>query len=128
TNAHAVLEEAPSRPATDPALPGQLLVLSAKSERALGRAFERLAAHLERRPDANLADAAFTLQVGRRVFNRRGFVVAEDVADAIAALRDPARREDGAGDRQRAPVAFMFTGQGAQYVGMGAGLYATEAP
>ncbi len=126
TNAHAVLEEAPPRPATDEARPGQLLALSAKTEKALERAFERLATHLERHPQTNLADAAFTLQVGRRVFNRRGFVVARDVADAVAALRDPGRRAEGTGDRQKAPVAFMFTGQGAQYVGMGAGLYATE--
>jgi len=126
TNAHAVLQEAPARPASEPAPPGQLLVLSAKTEEALGRAFERLAAHLERRPETNLADAAYTLQVGRRVFNHRGFVVARDVADAVASLRHPARREAGAFERQSAPVAFLFTGQGAQYAGMGAGLYASE--
>ncbi len=126
TNAHAVLEEAPARPASDPAAPGQLLVLSAKTEGALGRAFERLAAHLERRPGENLADVAFTLQVGRRVFNHRGFVVAADAASAIPALRDPGRREGGSSVRQNAPVAFLFTGQGAQYAGMGAGLYAAE--
>src|SRR5262249_49879130 len=37
------------------------------------------------------------------------------------------RRESGAGDRQNASVAFMFTGQGSQYVGMGQGLYESEA-
>ena len=126
TNAHAVLEEAPARPESEAARPWQLLVLSAKTETALDRAFERLAGHLEAAPGANLADAAFTLQAGRRVFNHRGFVVARDGEDAVRALRDPGRREGGARDRQNAPVAFMFTGQGSQYVGMGQGLYGSE--
>jgi acyl transferase domain-containing protein/acyl carrier protein len=128
TNAHAVLEEAPELPATDPPRPWQLLVLSAKTGTALDRAVQRLGAHLGRRPEANLADVAYTLQVGRRVFNHRGFLVARDSADAVLALADPARREGGARDRQNAPVAFMFTGQGSQYVGMGSGLYESEPP
>ena len=126
TNAHAVLEEAPPGPPSDPAAPWQLLVLSAKTESALDRAFERLAGRLEGQPATNLADAAFTLQEGRRVFNHRAFVVARDATDAVAALRDRGRREGGARDRQGAPVAFMFTGQGSQHVAMGQGLYESE--
>jgi acyl transferase domain-containing protein/acyl carrier protein len=127
TNAHAVLEEAPPRPATDPARPWQLLVVSAKTASALDRATARLAAHLAAHPDQNLADAAFTLQLGRREFNHRRFAVVRDGADAVSALQHPARLEGGVAERQGAPVAFMFTGQGAQYVNMGRGLYEEEA-
>ena len=127
TNAHAIIEEAPALALTDPARPWQLLVVSAKTPNALDQATRDLAAHLAGRPDLNLADAAWTLQVGRRVFAHRRAVVCRDVADAEAALGDPARVETIVQDRQNAPVAFMFTGQGSQYVDMGRGLYEEES-
>jgi acyl transferase domain-containing protein len=67
TNAHAILEEAPAVPPSEPARAWQLLVLSAKTDGALGKAAHNLADHLAARPQLNLADAAWTLQVGRRV-------------------------------------------------------------
>jgi acyl transferase domain-containing protein/non-ribosomal peptide synthetase component F/thioesterase domain-containing protein/acyl carrier protein len=87
TNAHVVLEEAPSSLPGDPAQPWQLVVLSADSEPVLRRSADRLAAHLEAYPDANLADVAFTLQVGRRARTHRLALVARDVDDAVAVLR-----------------------------------------
>ena len=123
TNAHAIIQEAPAVAPTDPAAPWQLLVLSAKTEAAADQATRNLAAYLAAHPDLNLADAAWTLQVGRRLFNHRRAVVCRDAQDAQAALADPARREGGLHDRQNAAVAFMFTGQGSQYVDMGLGLY-----
>ncbi|MCE5234134.1 MAG: amino acid adenylation domain-containing protein, partial [Xanthomonadaceae bacterium] len=127
TNAHVVLEEAPPQPASTPAEGPQLLVLSARTPAALAQQAARLAEHLERHADTNLADAAWTLAVGRKAFAQRACVVAEDAAGAVAALRDPAftaslgRRAAQAGD-----VVFMFPGQGAQYAGMGRALYAAE--
>jgi acyl transferase domain-containing protein/acyl carrier protein len=126
TNAHVIVQEAPALPPTDPPRPWQLLVLSAKSPAALDRATRGLASHLAARNDTNPADAAWTLQVGRRVFNHRRVVVVRDLEDARAALTEPSRFDDAVQDRQRAPVAFMFTGQGSQYVDMGRGLYERE--
>ncbi|HXB57697.1 MAG TPA: SDR family NAD(P)-dependent oxidoreductase [Vicinamibacteria bacterium] len=126
TNAHAILQEAPLLPPSDPARPWQLLVASAKTATALDEATRKLTNHLTAHPDTNLADAAWTLQVGRRVFNHRRVVVGRDLEDARAALGDPARWATAAQERQNAPVAFMFTGQGSQYVGMGRGLYEEE--
>src|SRR5690606_11947003 len=51
-------------------------------------------------------------------------VVAADPADAVAALRDSRRVVRGKAGTPR--VAWLFSGQGAQYAGMGAGLYRTE--
>jgi len=127
TNAHAVLEEAPRRERTPrPARPAYLLPLSARTDTALARQRERLAAHLAAHPELDLADVAYTLRVGRRELARRAAVVVTDPADAIAALADDARVVTGVADRRAPRVAFLFSGQGAQYAGMGAQLYDLE--
>ena len=80
---------------------------------------------MQRQPDLNLADVAYTLHVGRRAFNHRRSVVCNDVADAVQALTDAGRSISAARERDDRPVAFMFTGQGAQHVNMARGLYDT---
>ena len=91
TNAHVILEEArleeanvaePS--AAEPSW--QLLPLSARTSTALETMTENLAMFLRKNPDIALADVAFTLQVGRRAFKHRRFVVCSDVDDAVRAL------------------------------------------
>ena len=129
TNAHAVLEEAPEPEPSGPARPRQLLVLSARTGSALEAATANLSRHLREHTELNLADAAYTLQVGRRPFGHRRAVVCTDASDAAAALesRDPRRVVTGLQEPKERPLAFMFPGQGAQYVGMGRGLYEAEA-
>ena len=126
TNAHAILEEAPEVAPSKPAGPWQVLVLSARTPTALDRATDNLRAHLMRQPDVNLADVAHTLQVGRRTFDHRRTIVCRDTADALCALGDAGRQQTAQVDRRTPSVAFMFTGQGSQYVNMGLGLYRTE--
>lgn len=127
TNAHAILEEPPVRPSTDPAREWQLLPLSARNASTLDRATTNLQKYFTDTPSQNVADIAYTLQIGRRVFDHRRIVVCRDGADAAAAIGDPKRFETARVDRRGALVGFMFTGQGAQYVNMGRGLYETEA-
>jgi amino acid adenylation domain-containing protein len=128
TNAHVILEEAPLAAPSGPSRPWKLLALSAHTEAALETATTDLASFLDRRPLLDLADVAFTLQVGRRPFAHRRALLCRDLEDAVRALesRDPERilttRQD-AGDR---PVVFLFTGQGSQYPNMGRGLYESE--
>ncbi len=128
TNAHAVLEEAPARLPSGPSRPWQLLPLSARNEAALERASVRLRDHLKNTHGLNIADAAFTLQTGRREFSHRRVVLCRDTAEAVAVLEKPDARHvfDGIQTGSEAPVVFMFPGQGSQYVGMGAELYETE--
>ncbi len=124
TNAHVVLEEAPALRTASRERQHRLLLLSARSGDALNRATESLAAHLLD-PGVDLDDAAYTLQTGRRTFNHRRMIVSAGAADAGAALRakDARRVIDGVSDLHDRTVAFMFPGQGAQYVDMARGLF-----
>jgi acyl transferase domain-containing protein len=128
TNAHLILEQPPDRPAVRPARrPYQLLTLSARTGTALDTATAQLAARLPG-TGADLADVAYTLNVGRPGLPVRRFLVARDSAEAAARLADEGARLAtstlAAGVRRG--VAFMFPGQGAQHLQMGRGLYASE--
>lgn len=129
TNAHIVVEEAPAREASGAARAHQLLLLSAKTPAALGCATGALAEHLQDHHAIVLADAAYTLQIGRQAMKYRSVLVARDAADAAAALSatDAQRVYTHAGSEQQRGVTFMFAGGGAQYPNMGADLYRTEA-
>ncbi|GAB3356723.1 amino acid adenylation domain-containing protein [Lysobacter tyrosinilyticus] len=128
TNAHVVLEEAPQLPLSDAAIGPQLLVLSARTPAALSRAAVRLADHLEQEPLTNLADAAWTLSMGRKAFAHRTAVVADDLGNAIAQLRGPDLASTIGRTRpaRQSDVVFLFPGQGATYPGMGRELYESE--
>ncbi|MEM9290675.1 MAG: SDR family NAD(P)-dependent oxidoreductase [Acidobacteriota bacterium] len=129
TNAHAVVEEAP--PAAESAAParaGRLLVLSAASPQALDRSVDALVAQLEAGEgregeiweDRCAADVAWTLQTGRRVLGHRAAAVwfPQQGAAALTAADRWVRGRDEDPPRER-PVAFLFPGQGSQYLRMG---------
>ena len=128
TNAHVILEEAPERAASAQSRQWQLLVLSARTDSALDNATANLATHLKQNAEVNLADVAYTLQVGRKAFTHRRAAVCQSPEDAVSVLEsaDPQRLITGFEDSSDRQVVFMFPGGGAQYVGMGAGLYASE--
>jgi len=130
TNAHAVLEEALQPGVSSKGREPKILLFSAMTGTALDRATNNFLEYLKRHPGTNLADAAFTLQVGRKVFTHRRMVVCSDIEDAVDTLSTPHSRRirtsfHPAGGHDR-PVIFMFPGLGAQYVNMGRELYQQE--
>ncbi len=128
TNAHVVLEEAPEREPSSPSRQWQLLLLSARTEAALQAATSNLADHLQAHPDLKLADAAYTLQIGRSTFAHRRVLVCREREDALAALQnvDPKRVFSTHQEHRDRPVAFMFPGVGEHYVGLSRELYEQE--
>jgi phthiocerol/phenolphthiocerol synthesis type-I polyketide synthase E len=128
TNAHVVLEEGPAIASPTSRGSQHLLVLSAKTETALEQATVNLADRLEGQPEVSLSDVAWTLQIGRQAFAHRRALVAQDVAQAVRALRCPRQGPalSAVHEGGTRPVAFLFSGQGSQHVGMGAALYDSE--
>jgi amino acid adenylation domain-containing protein len=128
TNAHVVLEQAPARQSSPSDRSMQLLVLSARSEKALENATTNLYHYLNGHPGLNLADAAWTLQAGRGSFPCRRAIVARDVPEAIASLsqRDRKRLPTRLKPLENPTVSFLFPGQGAQHPNMGRELYENE--
>jgi acyl transferase domain-containing protein len=132
TNAHVILEEAPVIKPSDESRPWQLLLLSARTDTALETTTENLVDYLEEHSDLNLADVAYTLQMGRAVFRHRRMLVCQSCEnkDAVTALAtlDPSRvfTDTDTQEPRNRPVVFMFTGQGAQYVNMARDLYQFE--
>ncbi|HYG63315.1 MAG TPA: amino acid adenylation domain-containing protein, partial [Thermoanaerobaculia bacterium] len=131
TNVHAVLEEAPPVAPSGPSRSWQVLLLAARTPTALERMTEALADRLESDPELSLADAAYTLRVGRRPFAHRRAIVATTREEAVAALRarDPQRVWTAAAAREtggRRSLAFLLPGVGDQYPGLARGLYHEE--
>ncbi|CDP86776.1 beta-ketoacyl synthase [Mycolicibacterium farcinogenes] len=156
TNAHVLVEEAPSpelTPTDEPRIDGELaegvapenngattetkqgqvevLTLSARSPEALAALAQRYEAWLGDHPDVDLADLCLTAGTGRSHFEHRAALVVDSVAEARAGLADLAenRLRLGVvrGERPYNPMtAWLFTGQGSQYAGMARELFDTE--
>jgi acyl transferase domain-containing protein/acyl carrier protein len=129
TNAHVIVEEYrdESEPSAAPATEKgacELLALSAKSEAALRTLASDYAAFLSHRRDVTLRDVCRTANRGRSHFGHRLAVVGADADEMIAALEAQATRAVPAAS-EIGKIAFLFTGQGSQYFGMGKTAYET---
>ncbi|UCH95068.1 MAG: amino acid adenylation domain-containing protein, partial [Candidatus Aminicenantes bacterium] len=108
--------------------PYQLIVLSARTETTLERISRDLAHHFKQNPGINLADAAYTLQVGRKAFKYRRMLVCSCTSEAAEKLSTPGSEDlhTSYTEENKKSIVFMFPGLGSQYVNMGLGLYQSE--
>jgi len=135
TNAHVVLEEWPDNPSPGAGREYELVLLSARTRASLEKLTSNLADHLKEKigpiNPTFLADAAYTLQVGRGAFAYRRMAVCagNGAGEAAALLSTPSKqvktRYTGAVDP---PVIFLLSGQGVQHVDMGRELYEKVPP
>lgn len=141
TNAHIVLEEAPTQFLYENA-PAQsdlvqvdeslhLLTLSATTEEALVAMASQYRVFLASTTAGQLADLCYTAQTGRAHFSHRLAVVGKTAKELSHALenvtQDASRSPQFWGESCHRPkIAFLFTGQGAQYVAMGRELYKSQ--
>ena len=135
TNAHAIIEEAPVGKISVSEIERtvHLLCLSAKSKKAFYRLAGRYRKYFDLNPSASLPDICYTANTGRKHFEYRKAFVASDIysmAEEIAVCdsetnqgANPEKSEIG---NNPLKVAFLYTGQGSQYIGMGRGLYETQ--
>ncbi|MDH5675427.1 MAG: amino acid adenylation domain-containing protein [Myxococcales bacterium] len=103
----------------------RLVLLSAMDATALARRAQDVAGYLERNP-SSLADVAYTLAVGRKRFPRRAAIIVPDGAlppEVIGAMAREHTERTQAGASTSPRVAFMFPGQGSQFIGMGRELF-----
>ncbi|MEU1180196.1 alpha/beta fold hydrolase [Streptomyces sp. NPDC005820] len=135
TNAHLILEQAPPRDAlpdtAPPALPapGLLCPLSAASPAGLRAQAAQLAGFVRAAPDTDLAAVGHSLATTRAHLDHRAVVTAGDRAGLLTALDALAADDRTAtgltlGVRGPGGTAFLFSGQGSQWPGMGRGLHA----
>lgn len=135
TNVHVIVEQGPevSYGASDS--PGQkknVLCLSAKSERAQREVVDRYIDRIDHGEPLDLEQMCLTSGAGREHFEHRLAVISDTAAGVSSLLKKSSGKASVAGiywgrapEGVRPEVAFLFSGQGSQYPGMGAELYAT---
>ena len=124
TNVHMIFEEAKARAASDDIIGPQHFVLSAKDETALKNTAQKYLNDNDWKENT-LTEICYTLQKGRNQFDYQLSIVASSIQDVIDGLNDFV--QDVVSDKyvisnpsleRNKDVAFLFTGQGAQYFGM----------
>ena len=135
TNAHVVVGEAPAMDAstTLQRRPVHIVAISGKTKPAIDATARRWHAHLNAAANIDLADVARSSTSGRSHFTHRAALVASSSAqlnEQMAALAEgrvsPGVTTGTVVDGEARRVAFLFTGQGSQYAGMGRELYRTQ--
>jgi acyl transferase domain-containing protein/NAD(P)-dependent dehydrogenase (short-subunit alcohol dehydrogenase family)/SAM-dependent methyltransferase len=113
--------------------PEHILTLSAKTGEALQALALRYADHLVHNPTLSIADVCYTANACRSQFHHRVGIMCQSVSQLKEKLMAFAEGREMNGvisgqvqHSEHIPIAFLFTGQGAQYINMGRRLYETH--
>ncbi|MGP4013070.1 SDR family NAD(P)-dependent oxidoreductase, partial [Streptomyces sp. 4N124] len=125
TNAHVIIEQAPPAEPAEPVstqAPVLAWPVSGKTPAAVRAQATRLRSFLDTLPDGELTAAGLALATSRAALEQRAVAIGTGRTELARALDDIT---DGNGITQATPgkLAFLFTGQGAQRIGMGRELY-----
>ncbi|ELS02296.1 polyketide synthase family protein [Xenococcus sp. PCC 7305] len=124
TNAHLIIEEFITKKAkNNQPLPAYLLTLSAKNKTALAESNKSYQEYLIKHPDSNMADICLTSNLGRHHFEYRQAIVARSKEELANKLQEISTASI---IQQNNKIAWLFTGQGSQYIGMAQELYSTQ--
>ena len=143
TNAHIILEEAPKQfkiqnsNLTEEEFierPHHILTLSTKCEKSLKLLVRKYQTFIENNSKATVADICFTANTGRALLNHRLAVITSNKKELAVRLAKISAEEESSNifsgklpSNIKSPkIAFLFTGQGSQYINMGRQLYETQ--
>jgi amino acid adenylation domain-containing protein len=126
TNVHIVLEQPPQCVSEESCRTVHFLPFSAKSSDSLIAAADNLSSFLNRDHDVSMADTAMTLQMGRQHFPYRSFFISESGDNKRSLFKNESEPVELPKTSKSQKIVFMFSGQGSQYLKMGADLFSME--
>ncbi|KAB5511199.1 conidial yellow pigment biosynthesis polyketide synthase [Coniochaeta sp. 2T2.1] len=124
-NTGLLLEEAPKlEPAIEDPRPVHMITVTAKSKSAMIRNAERLVSWIRENPETPISHVAYSMTARHIQHYWRMNVVASDLAEASRAINERLKENFVPVLPEQPKVAFMFTGQGSHYAGLGKEFYA----
>ena len=125
TNAHVIVEEPPLPLPSQSHRQWRVVPVSARSSASLAQSIQNLRERLANSgAEISAPDVAYTLQVGRKAFSHRFATVSQNKTEMMSCLHSGYGWSEV--DARKRVVAFMFPGQGAQYVNATKSLYYDE--